>query len=99
MDMGLKDYDSRSALHIAAAEGERRMTILSVCERKKKKPSFSMDAVIHGHFQSQNSHFPDMPMHHIQNEVIKICAVICVNRHTAVIKANYYFFFSLCLLL
>lgn len=57
MDMGLKDYDSRSALHIAAAEGERRMTILSVCERKKKKPSFSMDAVIHGHFSPKTPTF------------------------------------------
>lgn len=26
MDMSLKDYDSRTALHIAAAEGEPRLT-------------------------------------------------------------------------
>lgn len=30
MDMGLKDYDSRTALHIAAAEGEPRLISSSV---------------------------------------------------------------------
>ncbi len=29
MDMGLKDYDSRTALHIAAAEGELHVVCLS----------------------------------------------------------------------
>lgn len=53
MDMGLRDYDSRSALHIAAAEGE--LHILPVCKRKKKKPFFSTDAVIVGHFNPKTA--------------------------------------------
>lgn len=38
MDMGLKDYDSRTALHIAAAEGERHTIVLLVFRWEKEEP-------------------------------------------------------------